>query len=76
MTHTKAMVLWLSMVDLLAMCHMAVGQHQYCHFGAAILHNFSWDWDVHWGYGVLTHGHINKQGVLMFAKFLGRRFHA
>ena len=19
---------------------------------------FRWDWDVHWGYGVLTHGHV------------------
>ena len=29
------------------------------HFGIGappILVYFSWDWDVHWGYGVLTHG--------------------
>ena len=19
---------------------------------------FSWEWDVHWGYGLLTHGHM------------------
>ena len=30
------------------------------HFGVGappILVCFSGDWDVHWGYGVLTHGH-------------------
>ena len=29
------------------------------HFGvgAPILVYFSGDWDVHWGYGILTHGH-------------------
>ena len=27
---------------------------------APILVYFSRDWDVHWGYGVLTHGHIGK----------------
>ena len=34
-----------------------------CHFGVGappILVCFSGDWDVHWGYGVLTHGHIGK----------------
>ena len=37
----------------------AVGQNQWYHFwvGAPpILVYFSGDWDVHWGYGVLTHG--------------------
>ena len=40
---------------------MAVGQNQWYHFGLAaprILANVSGDWDVHWGYGFLTHGHI------------------
>ena len=40
---------------------MAVGQNQWCHFGVGappILVNFSGDWDVHWGYGLLTHGQI------------------
>ena len=40
---------------------MAVGQHQWYHFGVgapAILVYFSGDWDVHWGYGVLTHSQI------------------
>ena len=22
---------------------------------------FSGDWDVHWGYGILTHGHVDQQ---------------
>ena len=42
--------------------HMAVGQHQYYHFGVGAppsLVYFSGDWDVHWGYGILTHGHMS-----------------
>ena len=47
---------------------MAMGQHQWYHFGVGappILVNFSGVWDVHWGYGVLTHSHIHMclQGV-------------
>ena len=41
--------------------HMAVGQHQWYHFGVGappMLVYFSGDGDVHWGYGVLTHSHI------------------
>ena len=41
--------------------HLAVGQHQWYHFGEGappILVYFSGDWDVHWGYGVLTHSHL------------------
>ena len=37
--------------------HMAVGQNQWYHFGVGappILVYFSGDWDVHWGYGILT----------------------
>ena len=45
---------------------MAVGQNQWHHFGVGappILVYFSGDWDVHWGYGLLTHGHM---GVSFF----------
>ena len=41
--------------------HLAVGQNQWYHFGVGappILVYFSGDWDVHWGYGRLTHGHL------------------
>ena len=40
---------------------MALGQNQWYHVGIGappILIYFSGDWDVHWGYGVLTHGHV------------------
>ena len=40
---------------------LAVGQNQWYHFGVGappILVYFSGDWDVHWGYGILTHGHL------------------
>ena len=42
---------------------MAVGQNQWYHFGVGEFPThfrtyFSGDWDVHWGYGILTHGHI------------------
>ena len=40
---------------------MAVGQNQWYHFGVGappILVYFSGDWDVHWGYGLFTHGHV------------------
>ena len=40
---------------------MAVGQNQWYHFGVGappILVYFSWDWDVHWEFGMLTHGQI------------------
>ena len=42
---------------------MAVGQNQWYHFGVGappILVYFGVDWDVHWGYGILTHGHIES----------------
>ena len=41
---------------------LAVGQNQWYHFGVGtppILVYFSGDWDVHWGYGLLTHGHLS-----------------
>ena len=40
---------------------MAVGKNQWYHFGVGappMLVYFSGDWDVHWGYGLLTHGHM------------------
>ena len=42
---------------------MAVGQNQWYHFGVGappILVYFSGDWDVHWGYGILTHNQMIK----------------
>ena len=24
---------------------------------------FSGDWDVHWGYGILTHGHLKGRSI-------------
>ena len=44
---------------------MAVGQHQWYHFGVGappILVYFSGDWDVDWGYGALTHSHMERVG--------------
>ena len=41
--------------------HMAGGQHQWYHFvvGAPpLLVYVNGDWDVHWGYEILAHGHI------------------
>ena len=35
---------------------MAVGQTSWYHFGVLVY--FSGDWDVHWGYGLVTHGHM------------------
>ena len=38
-----------------------MGQNQWYHFGVGappIVVYFSGDWDVHWGYGLLTHGHV------------------
>ena len=48
------------------MPYMAMVQNQWYFFGIGappILVYFSWDWDVHWGYGSLTHGHIALLGV-------------
>ena len=38
-----------------------MGQNEWYHFGVGappILVYFSGDWDVHWGHGILTHGHM------------------
>ena len=46
---------------------MAVGQNQWYHFGVGalpILVYSSGDWDVHWGYGILTHGHVAEMLAL------------
>ena len=40
---------------------VTVGQNQWYHSGIGappLLVYFCGDWDVHWGYGILTHGHI------------------
>ena len=43
---------------------LAMGQNQWYHFGVGtppmlpILVYISGDWDVHWGYRVLTHSHL------------------
>ena len=42
--------------------HMAVGQNQWYHLGVGaqpMLVYFSGAWDVHWGYGILTHGQMS-----------------
>ena len=53
-----------------SLVHSGAARHRTCdhgskpmgsHFGIGaplILVYFSGDWDVHWGYGVLTHGHV------------------
>ena len=46
--------------------HMAAGQNQWYHFGVGappILVYFSGDCDVHWGYGILTHGQMTVNNV-------------
>ena len=43
---------------------VAMGQNQWYHFGvgaAPIFVCFSGDWDVHWGYGFLTHRHVKQK---------------
>ena len=45
---------------------MAMVQNQWYHVGIGappILVYFSGDWDVHWGYGVLTQGQMARQGA-------------
>ena len=50
---------------------MAVGQNHWYHFGVGaplILLYFTGDWDVQWGCGFLTHGHMSeptKESTLM-----------
>ena len=34
--------------------------------GKMYLLNFSGDWDVHWGYGILTHGQMGSTGLGWF----------
>ena len=46
---------------------MAVGQN---HFGVGappILVHFSGDWDVHWGHGLLAHGHMKGTKRVAFS---------
>ena len=45
---------------------MAMVPNQWFHWGIGalpILVYFSGDWDVHWEYGALTHGHIHSNRV-------------
>ena len=51
-------------LDMTLPCASQVGQNQWYHFrvGAPpILVYFSGGWDVHWGYGILTHGQVNME---------------
>ena len=54
---------------------VAVGQNQWYHFGVGpppILVYFSGDWDVHWGYKLLTHGQVGpKKSVSKLATSKG-----
>ena len=41
--------------------HLALDQNQWYHFGVGappIVVYFRGDWNVHWGCGILTHGHL------------------
>ena len=52
--------------------YVAVGQNQWHHFGEAappILVYFSGNWDVHWGYGILAHGHVSLSFLDCFTAF-------
>ena len=62
LTHSHISRLGLPTIGKLSCCcYLAVGQLQWYHFGVGappILVYFSGDWDVHWVYGLLTHGHL------------------
>ena len=50
-----------SCANLKKSAEVVVRQNQWYHFGVGappILVYFSGDSDVHWGYGILTHGHL------------------
>ena len=52
--------------------HVAMVQNQWYHFGIGaplILVYFSGDWDVHWGYGVLTHGQLKPPFSALLGAF-------
>ena len=56
---------------------MAVGQNQWDprlkmvgEFTTHFSRDFSGDWDVHWGYGLLTHGHVAELSA-RFSEDLG-----
>ena len=52
--------------------YMAVGQNQWYHVGVSappFLVYFSGEWDVHWGYRLLTHGHMRNHGSVPGAGF-------
>ena len=57
----------LSVNDLMNVLNMAVSQSQWYHFGVGappILVYFGGGWDVHWGHGILTHGHMGPWFVV------------
>ena len=59
--HIASVVFSICFKEINGFSYLAVGQNQWYHFGVGaplILVYFSGDWDVHWGYGILTHGHF------------------
>ena len=51
---------------------MAMVQNQWYHFGVGAPPILAyWDWDVHWGYGLLTHGQIGV-GVVQGRGSIGK----
>ena len=55
--------------------YIAAGQNQWYHFGVGappILVYFSWDWDVHRGYGLSTHGQMSMCEHRRFPKIAVR----
>ena len=49
-----------------------MGQNQGYYFGVGalpMLVYFSGDWDVHWGYGLLTRGHLTMERTVLFAPY-------
>ena len=59
-------------VNVLWSEHVAVGRNRWYHFGVGAHFFFvyvSGDWDVHWGYGILTYSHVFVGAVLWFPCF-------
>ena len=47
--------------------HLAVGQNQWDPGAPPIVEpSFTRDWDVYWGYGILTHGHVKRIALFIF----------
>ena len=61
----KQMALLGQVTACVALQHVAMVQNQWHHVGIGVppsLIYFSGDWDAHWGYGVLTDGHVSGHG--------------